>query len=426
MSTPEYLQYRSPVERYVHFHLSDPQDAEDTLQEVWLAAAQGYGALRDKARCREWLLGIARNKCADCLRRRYARREVPLDPLADRLVAPTPLEFSAVHDTLYRLEDNARNLLMLVYFQQLPLREVARQLGIPVGTVKSRLHTARERFRALYPASSRPINAQKGAFTMKNMPLTMPDYTITPMADPPFEVVWEELMGWFLVPRLGEKLTWAMYDFPQRVRTEVDEMRVTGRAEVHGVEGVEISVRTVHPMPCNTVDDQDEVQRGFVAQLTDTHCRFLAETHVQDGVKRLYTFLDGDAFLDNWGFGENNCGNETHLRLRGDIARNGSVITTAEKPYLLDVVDRCRVDIAGTSYDTIRVMDISTYVQGMATEQYLDRSGRTVLWRRFNAEDYEQKRYGRPWTEILPENERITINGKTFVHWYDCITSYIL
>ena len=35
-------------------------------------------------------------------------------------------------------------------------------------------------------------------------------------------------------------------------------------------------------------------------------------------------------------------------------------------------------------------------------------------------------RYGRPWSELLPGNERITINGATFVHWYDCITDHIL
>ena len=34
-------------------------------------------------------------------------------------------------------------------------------------------------------------------------------------------------------------------------------------------------------------------------------------------------------------------------------------------------------------------------------------------------------RYGKPWTELLPDSERLTINGRTYVHWYDCITDYI-
>ena len=39
---------------------------------------------------------------------------------------------------------------------------------------------------------------------MKKLPDILPDYTIEPMTEPPFPVRWEELMGWFIVPRLGE------------------------------------------------------------------------------------------------------------------------------------------------------------------------------------------------------------------------------
>ena len=127
------------------------------------------------------------------------------------------------------------------------------------------------------------------------MPNVLPDYTITPSSLPPFACQWEELMGWFIVPKLGEKLSWAMYDFPERIRTEEDHLRVVGRALVHGLEGVEIEVETFDPMSNNqTGDSTAYVQRSFVAQLTDTHCRILSETHTQGGLKQMYTFLDGD------------------------------------------------------------------------------------------------------------------------------------
>lgn len=71
-------------------------------------------------------------------------------------------------------------------------------------------------------------------------------------------------------------------------------------------------------------------------------------------------------------------------------------------------------------------MDIETYNNGVVSEQYLDKDGRTILWRRFNRNDWAYDRYGMQWTEQLPENERLCINGKTYVHWYDCITDYIL
>ena len=51
----------------------------------------------------------------------------------------------------------------------------------------------------------------------------------------------------------------------------------------------------------------------FVAQLTDTHCRILVESHYDGQTKRIYTFLDSDEFLPNWGFGEDNYGNKNFM-----------------------------------------------------------------------------------------------------------------
>ena len=260
------------------------------------------------------------------------------------------------------------------------------------------------------------------------MPKKLPDYTITASNLPPFSCKWEELRGGFIVPKLGEKLSWAMYDFPERVRTEADELTVVGRAMVHGVEGVEIVVRTFDPMENNqTGDDDHYVQRSFVAQLTDTHCRILSETHEQGGMKYVWTFLDGEEFLSNWGFGEDNCGNETELRPKGDITRNGDVLTVRDgMKEAMDVVGRYSVTIGGKIHDTVCVIMHEAYMGGMVSEQFIDRQGRTILWRRFNADNWHIDRYGKTWSEMLPDSERLVINGKTYVHWYDCITSYIL
>ncbi len=417
-----YEECRPALERYVRFRIASPHDAEDILQEVLAAAVAGFPALRETANVRGWLIGIARNKCMDFLRRRYARPETPVESLPEGAVFPKHVQsgMSAVQEALAFLSPAEQEVLHLCYWLEMPQEDIAARLGVPIGTVKSRLHHAREHFRNVYPQR----HPMKGAMNMKKMPLVLPEYTIVERSDAPFPVKWEETMGWFVVPRLGEKLSWAMYDQPDRVRTEVDDMEVVGRAQVHGIEGVEIRATTRNPMECNAIDGGDG-DRTFVAQLTDTHCRFLAETHFEGGVKRMYTFLDGGDFLDNWGFGEDNCGNETNLRVKGDIHREGDVVTSAEKAFLLDVVGRYDVTIGGKTYDTICVMDLETYVEGMATEQYIDRNGRTVLWRRFNADDWHVQD-GRTWSQRLPESQRLTINGRTFVHWYDCITSYIL
>ena len=259
---------------------------------------------------------------------------------------------------------------------------------------------------------------------MKKLPDVLPEYSITKSEKQPFSVIWEELMGWFIVPRLGEKISWGLYDMPAGKLTESYEMETVGKGEVHGVEGVEITVKN-GPTECNFKSAQQNVMRTIVAQLTDTHCRYLAESHIKDGVKRIYTFLDGDIFLGNWGFGENNCGNKTHLSPKGDIIRRGSVITTATKPFLLDVVGRFFVKIAGKECNTVCLMEVETDNPGAVIEQYLDKNGRTILWRRFNHDCWAYNRYKQKWSDKLPDNERITVNGETYVHGYDCITDYI-
>ncbi|MBQ8555026.1 MAG: sigma-70 family RNA polymerase sigma factor [Clostridia bacterium] len=416
---------RGAVERYVHLRISNREDAQDVISEVLTAAYRGYDTLQDPAQFRPWIIGIARNKCADALRRKYAHPEITMEAVPERAVHPrfAMAENSAVALAMEAIPPDDQQLLHMFYWQELPQAEIARRLEIPTGTVKSRLHHARERFRACYPQRRIP----KGDTNMTKMPLMLPDYTITPVSQPPFPVKWEEMMGWFIVPKVGEKLSWAMYDFPERVRTEVDDMEVVGRAMVHGIEGVEVHCKTRNPMDCNQTEGDSDVERSFIAQLTDTHCRILAETHMQDGVKRTYTFLDGDTFLNNWGFGEDNCGNETNLRAKGEILRQGSAMTTTtDTPYPMDVVGRYTIEINGKTYDTVCVIMHETYMGGMLSEQFIDRNGRTVLWRRFNADDWHFEHYGRTWSQMLPDSETLTVNGQTYVHWYDCITSYIL
>lgn len=412
------------VERFVKFKISNYADAEDVLQDVLITAYQSFDRLESKASFKPWIIGIARNKCADYYRKKAKQTEISIELLSESALTVGNRGISVhtvVSDTIEKLGARDKQILYLYYFKELPQDEIALRLGIPLGTVKSRLYTAKKNFRANYPS----IRTDKGEHDMKKMPDIIPEYKIVQTDKEPFSVKWEEVMGWFIVPKLGEKLSWAMYDFPEKKRTETCHIEVIGRAEVHGIEGVEIVSVEEDPMECNSAGGQSKVERRFVAQLTDTHCRILAESHFEDGVKRCYTFLDGDSFLNNWGFGENNCGNEVALCAKGEVIREGNIITAPVKEFLLDVVGRYNVTINGKTYDTVCMMDCDTYIEGAVTEQYLDKNGRTILWRRFNRNDWASNRYGKLWTDMLPENERLTVNGETYVHWYDCVTDYI-
>lgn len=399
---------RCAVERFVRFRLPSREDAEDVLQEVYLTAYQKFSQLKNKESFKPWLISIARNKCSDYFRKQATRSEISMDaaetePLYTRMGV---FDGNAVQETLELLGDKDREVLYLSFWQELSHSEIAKRLNIPVGTVKSRLHTAKQSFKRKYPYLTEEM---KGDHSMKKLPEIIPAYTIEASAAAPFGVKWEELMGWFLVPKPGEQLRWGMYDSISRRCNRIFDMKVTGRAKVHGIEGVELTARET-----SFLDKKDVVERTFVAQLTDTHCRYLATLRHDGEVRNYITFLDGDEFMPNWGFGEDNCGNATNLAPKGDIHREGAVVTAAEKPFLLDIVGRYTVTINGKTYDTVCVMDIETYNGGVVSEQFLDSNGRTILWRRFERDEGREDR------------EFITVNGTVFTHRCDCITDYIL
>ena len=296
---------RVSVERFVRFRLNSKADAEDVLQEVFLAACRKFPQLKNQDSFKAWIISIARNKCNDYFRKKATQYEIPIDEITESELSDSRHGVSivaTVRETLNLLGDKDKQILYLYFWKELPQAEIAKRLNIPVGTVKSRLHTAKQNFKTKYPYDT---GASKGESTMKNLPEFIPVYKIEANAKAPFSVKWEELMGWFLIPRLGEKLSWGMYDIPSRKCSHVFDMQVIGKAKVHGIEGVELTAREA-----SYSDKNDVINRTFIAQLTDTHCRYLATLRNDGDIRNYITFLDGDEFMLNWGFGEDNCGNE--------------------------------------------------------------------------------------------------------------------
>ncbi len=259
------------LDRYVKFRVGT-REAEDLVQEICLSAYRNFGQLKARSAFKSWILSIARNKCNDHF------RATRLDTVSIEEVSELELVYgrhglmvqSVVQDVMQGMSRQDREMLELYFWQELTQQEIASKLGIPLGTVKSRLHHAKNRFKTHYPY---PPRERKGETIMGKLPKMIPEYSIQPMAEPAFSCRWEEVQGWLIVPRLGEKLNWAMYDFPEKTCTSHTEMQVVGRAEIHGIEGVEIVA-----VQYGEGDDRDPgfvdgMQWRFVAQLTAAHCR---------------------------------------------------------------------------------------------------------------------------------------------------------
>ena len=125
----------------------DPEAAWDITQQTWLAVIRGLTKLHDPAKFKPWAYRIVTNKAVD-----YIKAKEPGRPLPDQ-----PLEDTRAHDKsgslllelLDRLAPNKKAILVLYYLESLTIAEVSFVLGIPKGTVKSRLHKARNELKKL-------------------------------------------------------------------------------------------------------------------------------------------------------------------------------------------------------------------------------------------------------------------------------------
>lgn len=123
--------------------------AEDLVGDALERAWRTWGDLRDADRFCPWLTRIVVNACRDELRRRARIRFVSLNE-EGRQPEPGALvdDRDAIARAFASLDADERAVAVLRLDQDLPLEEIARRLGIPVGTAKSRLHRAIARMRA--------------------------------------------------------------------------------------------------------------------------------------------------------------------------------------------------------------------------------------------------------------------------------------
>ncbi len=122
-------------------HTRTVQDAEDAMQDTFTKAIQHFDSLRDAAKTRPWLFGIARRVCAD-----KGRKKHRVQPLTDQVyVAPCAEDprVGKLQVTLSRLSASYREVLTLHYLDGYSTIDLAKNLGLKAATVRKRLARAR-------------------------------------------------------------------------------------------------------------------------------------------------------------------------------------------------------------------------------------------------------------------------------------------
>ena len=127
--------------------LDSDADAEDAVSQAILQAWQSLDKLRDKSAARPWLVTIAVN-CAYAQRRKRGK-VVYLEDITPEPAAPEIFPNDGLWEAVCALPPERRAAVVLFYYEDMPVDEIARALGVPQGTVKSRLSRARKQLKEM-------------------------------------------------------------------------------------------------------------------------------------------------------------------------------------------------------------------------------------------------------------------------------------
>ncbi len=172
--------YKNPLYAFLRRFLNKQDMVEDVFQETFLQLYSSKDKFDSSKALHPWLFTIAANKAKDALRKQQRSSALGLGAIADsggvsvddvvNLFASygvTPeMEASSdetarrVREVIANMPENLRGILILAYFEQFSYKQMAEILSIPIGTVKSRLHTAVVHFTKRWKELNRGDNGQ--------------------------------------------------------------------------------------------------------------------------------------------------------------------------------------------------------------------------------------------------------------------------
>ncbi len=145
-------QYHRGMYQYAFRLTGSAADAEDLVQEAFLIAQQKLAQLRSRAAARGWLYTIERN-CFIRSRKRLrpvsaGSIDLNIESVPQETACNEEIDSERLQKALDRLPPKHRTMLAMFYFEDIPYREIAQQLDMPIGTVMSRLARAKSRLRS--------------------------------------------------------------------------------------------------------------------------------------------------------------------------------------------------------------------------------------------------------------------------------------
>ena len=432
--------YERTLAKLIHHRVGSGDHVQDVLQETLVHAWSGL--LRDTPRdVRAWLLQVARNRCRDYFRSTQ-RRELfveteVLAPMVNRFGVAQARQreaAAAIVEAMEEVPDHERAALRAFYLDGLSIAEIAARHRCPNGTVKRRLSHGRDRIRTVLGVTSKKRSKTMSTSQQRPFPQYRPEIRIEASQEAPFPIDFKEMAWWFIVPEVGDRVRWAIYeplkegDAPWRL-SETVSLAAQRPAIIHDRPCVEVEVENQHLTAMtgdNMPNEKKDVRVKVWGHLAENAVEWIAvESLRPDGTRELTTFLD-EEFYDDWDPSPRlieDCG---YLSPQAD----GSFTRQADTPKIIGagIFD---VHIGQQRFTCMRVFEIEKEAteRDVMVEAYITQAGRTVLFRRYNGNRWAKKdapphNWGEEmtWEEDLPHTDRIVIDGVTYVHYYDNLT----
>ena len=156
MPTVHYLErlmqeYGDSIFRMCYLYLKDYHLTEDAVQETFIKAMKSYDTFAHKSSEKTWLIRIAINTCKNIMRNRWFQiiqnnLEDHIEKIGDNPIEEM-LEKNSVSEAIMRLNANDRQIILLYYYQNLSVREIAKIIGKSENTTIQRLNRARIRLK---------------------------------------------------------------------------------------------------------------------------------------------------------------------------------------------------------------------------------------------------------------------------------------
>lgn len=421
--------HRIAVERYINFRMPSRYDADDVIQETYLAAFQHFSELRNHDLFKVWILTIAKNQCRLWYRKNHAVEYASIDEIAeiaeigDGKAMPDAAYDDTVDMILRLLPPDSAEVLRLT-MEGYRQSEISDKLAIPLGTVKSRVYNAKKQFRAVCPAEMIQIY-ERGKIKMAKsdytycFPADMPELKITPMNIPFFEVKFAEES--FIIPKIGNRNAEGTYRYPSKKLAIVSNCYVPKAAVVHEAPGVKICRDTYNVREGRLYKNE----AVWFTQLTDEYVRDLGTIIDSDDEypTEIYTFLEEDYDVAVNG---NDRVHGRPLLIRENPARVDENGIHADEYGIRYTMGVHEVSIGKRSFETIKFILIQRC--GVVTENYVDRSGRLVLMRWYESKNSIDcnENYTEEFAERVSNNPTITVNGVLYTLIEDRISEYSL